>query len=130
MIESAREIFKRPAEVAARLALAGGLILTTACGASGQEKLKCPSTVVGVANLVGGDPRNWKPIEGLDGSWSFKSDDPQRLNGAAIGRVDTAEYGRISTGSVPATQAWYTCLDRSNATLENSQPTPTSTPSS
>lgn len=73
---------------------------------------------VEVSRLLGGDPLNWREINrvGIEigsGGWSFKSDEPQVLNGASIGRVDDPRSGRIPFGFTKGvTTAVYTCTDK------------------
>lgn len=133
MIERVREILK--SQTAARAVLTGVLLTGAACAPTqtSGEQLKCPTTATEVSRLVGGDPRNWAPLEGYNGAWDFKSTEPQILNGARIGRIDVPGYGsipyrlRLSTG-----KAWFICIDRLDKEvkpLEDSALTPTSAPS-
>lgn len=113
MIERVREILQRPKTVG-RALLTGVLLTGAACApaqVSGQQ-LKCPTRPAEVSRLVGGDPRNWKPIEERIGSWSFDSQEEQVLNGAQVGRVDTPHHGRVHLlHSVAASRGWYVCVE-------------------
>lgn len=109
------------------LLLAGALAVgTVACNSEAQAssgpKLKCPTTPAEVSYLVGGDPESWKPIERIKGSWRFKSEVPQILNGTTKGRVDTSGAGRIAILSGrSATEAWYVCVEGAGVTEPTAQ---------
>jgi len=119
-----RRILRDPVSMLLAGAVAVG---TIACRggeaqASSALKPKCPTTAAELSYLVGGDPENWKPIEGIKGSWRFKSDVQQVLNGTRLGRVDTAIGGRINPIAFrEATEAWYVCPDNREASEDSPQ---------
>lgn len=126
-----QKIFRNPAYIGVRMLLAGIAVGgVVGCGSRGGEfgdntfsaaqyrtsspKIdSCPTTIAEVSLVAGGNPRNWKALEGLGNAWVFETQEGEVLTGAYKGRVDTEGSGPLLYGhrQFSVKKAWYVCSD-------------------
>ena len=81
------------------------------------DQKTCPQTPAEVAHQTGGDPKGWKPMEGLPGAWGYKGRESGQedsiFTAPKVGRLDIAGTGNVSSRTTVRTrnEAWYTCFD-------------------
>ena len=129
-----KRIFRNPAYIGVRMLFAG----ITVSGVTGCDSMSssstpdstrlnsaCPTTISEVVYQTGGNPQNWKEIEGIKNTWIFEShEESATLSAPKIGRLDTEKRGQIIRGLAyersDVKKAWYVCPEGLSAPLSNS----------
>lgn len=135
-----QRIFRNPTYIGVRMLFAGiafggitGCDSISSPSIPGSTRLNpsCPTTIAEVVYQTGGNPQNWKEIEGIKNAWIFESPESATLSTPQVGRLDTENQGQLIRNMLyerrDVKKAWYVCvesLEKPNNTLSNLLPVP------